>query len=332
VWNELATVYLYQQGDLEKAWQTIQHSLELDDRFEQTFMIAGDARLRESEQIATQLATKTEELAAAKGADKEAIEKEVAQLQQEYDEKLEAAIQSYMRALEIKPNLMNVYRTVAGAYEQLGRVVEAIATLEDAAAANSQSADPYLSLAELYQRQNNPEEALIAYRRVVELRPNDVEYRLALANLLESLGRTTEALIEVQEAVRLRPDDPALRQNLAITYERLEMYDPALGEALAAAQLAPSDPTPQLLVGDISRLMGELEAAAAAYERALALAPDMEAAWNVHLNLALIYQGLEMLDLALEHAAMALKGAPADQREQINSFIVQLESQNKPKP
>ncbi len=173
---------------------------------------------------------------------------------------------------------------------------------------------------------------MTAYRRAIAIRPNDVDYRLALAKLLESLGRTTEALIEVQEAVRLRPDDPALRQNLAITYERLEMYGLALDEAQATAQLAPSDPTPQLLIGDISRLMGELEAAAAAYERALALAPDMEAAWNVHLNLALIYQGLEMLDLALEHAAVALNAAPEDQREQINDFIVQLESQNKPNP
>jgi tetratricopeptide (TPR) repeat protein len=328
VWNELATVYLYQQGNLAKAWETIQHSLELDDRFEQTYMIAGDARLRESEQVTTQLAAKTQDLAAAKGAEKDTIEAEIAQLEKEYGDKLEAAIQNYERALEIRSDLMNVYRTVAGAYEQLGRVDDAIATLEQAAAANLNSAEPYVGLAELYQRQNESEAAAAAYRRAVDVRPSDVSYRLALANLLESLGRTSEALEHVQYAAQLRPEDAALRQNLALMYQRLQWYPEALAEAQAAAQLAPNDPTPQLLIGDTSRLMEDLETAAVAYEKALTLAPDLENAWNVHLNLALIYQALDMLDVALEHATAALDAAPDSQRQQINDFIVQLEKQD----
>jgi tetratricopeptide (TPR) repeat protein len=332
VWNELATVYLYQIGDLEKAWEAIERSLELDDRYEQTFMIAGDARLRESEPVAAQLAAKRQELAAADGAEKSALEADVARLQQEYDGILEEAIVAYERALEIKPNLTNVYRTVAGAYEQLGRVEEAISTLENAAAANPGSADPYLGLAELYQRQGSPEAALDAYRRAIDVEPANVNYRLALANLLDSLGRTTEALTEVQEAARLKPDDPALRQNLAIMYQRLQMYTEALAEARAAAQLAPNDASPQLLIGDVSQLMNDLQSAAIAYEQALALAPNLENGWNVHLNLALIYQGQGQLDLALEHATAALNAAPEDQRQQINDFIVELERENSSNP
>ncbi len=298
VWNELATVYLYQTGDLEKAWETIDHSLDLDDRYEQTYMIAGDARLRESEQLAAQLAVKRQELAAVEGTEKDAIEAEIAQLQQEYDGKLEAAIEAYERALELRPGLMNVYRTVAGAYEQLGRDEEALATLENAAAANPNSAEPYVQLAELYQRQGKPEAALEAYGR----------------------------------AAGLKPDDPALRQNLAFMYQRLEMLPEALAEARAAAQLAPNDPMPQLMVGDVSRLMDDLQTAAAAYEQALALAPNLENAWNVHLNLALIYHAQGQLDLALEHATAAVNTAPEDQRQQINDFIVQLETQKSPNP
>jgi tetratricopeptide (TPR) repeat protein len=326
--NELATVYLYQQGDLEQAWGAIQRSMELDDRFEQTYMIAGDARLRESELVAGQLAAKSSQLADAEGTEKQALELEVDQLQKEYNEKLEAAIEAYERALEIKPDLMNVYTTVAGAYEQLGFVEEAVTTLQEAAVRNPNSPDPWVSLAELYQRQNNPEAAVAAYRQAVAVVPNDTNLRLTLANLLENLGQINEALRIVQEAAQLNPEDPVLRQNLAFMYQRLEMYPEALAEAQAAAMLAPNDATSQLLIGDISRLMNDMETATAAYEQALALAPNLDSVWNVHLNLALIYQGRGQLDLALEHATAALNSAPEDQRQQINDFVVQLETQN----
>jgi tetratricopeptide (TPR) repeat protein/MFS family permease len=332
VWNELATVYLYQIGDMAKAWETIERSLKLDDRFDQTHMIAGDAWLRETEMVGQQLAAKQQELSTAEGEAKAAIEAEIAQLQEEQDRKLEAAITSYERALEINPGLMNVYVTVAGAYEQLGRIDEAIATFENAAISNPKSADPYIGLAELYQRNNSPEAAVEAYRQAIALKPNDVNYRLTLASLLESLGRLNEALTEVQEAARLKPEDPSLRQNLAFMYERLQMYPEALAEAQVAAQLAPNDTTPQLLVGDISRVLDDLPTAAGAYERALAIDPNLENAWNVHLNLALIYQGLGQLDLALTHATAALSGAPETQREQISDFVAQLETQSSGNP
>jgi tetratricopeptide (TPR) repeat protein len=327
VWNELATVYLYQLGDLDKAWETIQHSLELDDRYEQTFMIAGDARLRESEVIAQQITAKQQQLQNADDTEKANLEQEIDELLQAYDQQLLEAIAEYERALELQPDLLNVYRTVAGAYEQLGRLEDAVTTLEQAARANPNADDPYLGLAELYQRQNNIDAAIAAYRRAIAANPNNANTHIVLASLFESQNRLNEALIEIQEAARLKPSDASLRQNLAFTYQRLQMYPEALAEAKAAAQLAPNDPTPQLLIGDTSRLMNDLEGAVTAYERALAIAPNMENAWNVLLNLALLHQELNQLDQALEYAAQALSVAPDGQRQQINDFIVQLEQQ-----
>jgi tetratricopeptide (TPR) repeat protein len=327
VWNELATVYLYQLGDLDKAWKTIQHSLELDDRYEQTYMIAGDARLRESEATAQQITAKQQQLQNADDTAKATLEQEIDQLMRTYNEQLLEAIAEYERALELQPNLLNVYRTVSGAYEQLGRLDDAVATLEQAARANPNAEDPYLGLAELYQRQNNIDAAIAAYRQAIAADPNNANTHIMLASLLESQDRLNEALIEIQEAARLNPSDASLRQNLAFTYQRLQMYPEALAEARAAAQLAPNDPTPQLLIGDTSRLMNDLAGAITAYERALAIAPNMENAWNVLLNLALLHQELNQLDLALDYATEALNVAPEGQRQQINDFILQLEQQ-----
>jgi tetratricopeptide (TPR) repeat protein len=108
------------------------------------------------------------------------------------------------------------------------------------------------------------------------------------------------------------------------------MYPEALAEAQVAAQLAPDDATTQLLIGDLSRMLNDLQAAAAAYEQALRLAPNLDNAWNVHLNLALIYQQTGQLELALTHATEALGTAPEGQRQQINDFIAQLSSSESP--
>ncbi len=145
---------------------------------------------------------------------------------------------------------------------------------------------------------------------------------------MEGLGRVEEALVELRAAVDLKPDDAALRQNLAFMYQQLQMYPEALAEAQTAAQLAPADPTSQLLIGDLSRTMNDIPTAAAAYEQALKINPNLDNAWNVHLNLALLYQETGQLDLSLSHAQAALPAAPEAQKSQINDFIAHLESLN----
>jgi tetratricopeptide (TPR) repeat protein len=329
----LATVYLYQLGDLERAYETIQHSLELDDRYEQSYLIKGDILLQEAEIARRALVNKRSELdALEEGQSDAALEAEVKDLEAEWKRKLETALGTYERALALKPRLMNVYLTIANANEQMGRFEKAVDVLQEAAMANPNSAEPYIGLAELYQRNGQAEAAVASYRQAIALKPKNVNYRLALAGLLESLGQMNEALMEVQEAARLRPNDASLRQNLAFMYQRLEMYPEALAEAQAAVQLGPDDVTSYLLVGDLARTVNDLETAAQAYDQALRLAPNLDNAWNVHLNLALVYQQLGRLDLALTHATAALEMAPEAQRSGINEFVVQLERQNSGNP
>ena len=327
IWNELATVHLYQLGDQETAREIVQHSLTLDDRFEQTYMIQGDSWIREVEPLFGQLAAKQAELQAAAEDEKDAIRQEIARLQDERDTGLEMAIASYRQALEIRPRTINIYTTIASAYEQMGRFKDAVATLNDAITINPKSHQTLIGLAQLYQRHNDPEQAVTHYRRATALAPKNASYRISLANLLEGLGRFDEALVEVREAANLKPEDASLRQSLAFMYQRLEMYPEALNEARAAAQMTPNDPTSQLLIGDLCRTVNDLACAAQAYEQALVIKPNLDNAWNVHLNLALIYQETGgQLDLALTHAVAALDTAPEGQRAGINDFVSQLQS------
>ncbi len=91
LWNELAQLYAIDMGDQPRFEETIAHSLEVDEEFEQTWMLLGD-------------------LASSQGD-------------------IDGAIESYLRSLEVKNNC-TVRRVVGTLYAQQSRWDEAAAFLE----------------------------------------------------------------------------------------------------------------------------------------------------------------------------------------------------------
>jgi len=91
LWNELAQLYALDMGDQPRFEETIAHSLEVDEEFEQTWMLLGD-------------------LASSQGD-------------------VDGAIEAYLRSLEVKNNC-TVRRVVGTLYAQQSRWDESAAFLE----------------------------------------------------------------------------------------------------------------------------------------------------------------------------------------------------------
>ncbi len=91
LWNQWATLYYYSLGDEEGFWERIHRSLQVDDGFEQTWLIIGDVK-------------------AMKGD-------------------LDGALEAYRRALEIQPNMPQVWNALARIYIQKGQSAEAVEAL-----------------------------------------------------------------------------------------------------------------------------------------------------------------------------------------------------------
>ncbi|RME31604.1 MAG: tetratricopeptide repeat protein, partial [Thermoflexia bacterium] len=91
LWNQWATLYYYGLGDEEKFWKRINRSLQVDDEFEQTWLIIGDVKAMRGD--------------------------------------LDGAMEAYRRALEIQPNMPQVWNAVARIHIQKGQNEEAVEVL-----------------------------------------------------------------------------------------------------------------------------------------------------------------------------------------------------------
>lgn len=79
--------------------------------------------------------------------------------------------------------------------------------------------------------------------------------------------------------------------------------------------------------GGLQAQMGNLQAAAESYQRALQVWPDNPDKWRVQVALAQLYVQLNNPAMALEYARAGLEGAPEDQKDIIRGLITQLGGQ-----
>ncbi len=149
LWNELAQLYAVELADPQKFEATIAHSLELDDGFEQTWMLLGDIRSAQGD--------------------------------------IEGAIEAYQRSLEIRENC-TVRRVVGTLLAQEERWEDAIQTLEtslEKCDGSREAWEIYRVLAIAYANLGRIAQAQEAAVRALELAP--AEQQAGIQQLLDQL-------------------------------------------------------------------------------------------------------------------------------------------------
>jgi tetratricopeptide (TPR) repeat protein len=143
LWNEWAMLYYYGLGDVAAYGRTLQHSLELDSGFDQTWLMCGDVNRQEG--------------------------------------RLEEAAQCYEEALELTPGIPQVWRVVGDTYIALQRWEDAIDALTQALVLQPDSEDAWNVhnvLARLYSQVGQQEQALVHASTALQLAPEDQQSML----------------------------------------------------------------------------------------------------------------------------------------------------------
>jgi tetratricopeptide (TPR) repeat protein len=211
-------------------------------------------------------------------------------------------------------------RSLAIAYENLGRIPDAQKTLERVAALDSKNTAPLIELARLADAAGNHEGALGYLAHARDLAPNDAHIHFLFAKIAVEMNLPIEARASLSKALALDPENPAY--NYAMGFVILSTRDAAtaggyfqkfvkanpknanghyalgiayfasgdLEKSKAEMQLVQSDPKTaggaEYFLGRIARQEGDAEAAAGHLHRSISLLSDFA---ESHTELARLY-------------------------------------------
>ncbi|WP_376793476.1 tetratricopeptide repeat protein [Thermoflexus sp.] len=233
LWNEWASVDLYQRNDLDAAERKLQRSLQLDDRFDQTYQLYGDLLMVRSEKV--------EDAAVKRAA-------------------LEQAEVFYRRLVELQPEHGIGWAALAYLQDQLGRSEEARASrlrLQTLAGSRSEVwqsiGDFFLSHADCALDRGQAlvlyREAAQAYGQALLANPGALTAALRRGYALRSMGDLEGAAATFRQALQIAGGSSEIwvfYRELAVTLAMMGRKSEAEEAARQAWRQAPASEQPGL--------------------------------------------------------------------------------------
>ncbi|MCZ6861975.1 MAG: tetratricopeptide repeat protein [Alphaproteobacteria bacterium] len=193
------------------------------------------------------------------------------------------ALASYHRALEIKPDYAEAHYNLGVALSALGKHKEAVAAYHEALEIKPDIAEAHSNLGVALSELGQPEEAVASYYRALEMKPDiaDAHYNLGIA--LKVLGKHEEAIASYHRALEIKPNIAEAHYNLGIALKELGKHEEALASYYRALEIKPDYAEAHNNLANALKNLGKYEEALASHHRALKINPDYP---NYHCNLA----------------------------------------------
>lgn len=145
-----------------------------------------------------------------------------------------AAADAYRAAIAIAPKHAGAHHGLGVSLGQVGKVDEAVAALEKAAALAPDNPLPVQALGKLYQHQNHSAKALSAYDRALASQPDFVPALIGKGDIYLGERNFDAALAEYDKAVSVAPEFDEVLLKRAMTLQALERTTEARAAYLAA--------------------------------------------------------------------------------------------------
>ena len=186
----------------------------------------------------------------------------------------------YRTVLVARPDHREALKACALVAFRLDAVDEAAALLHRAVALDNGDAGAYNDLGNVLQAAGRLDAALSAYRRAVELDPERAEAHVNLGQALRAKGDLDGAAEALARAAALRPDHaaPGSASGWSITPRAISEAAHAFRQALA---IEPENAQAFFALGNVLYARGRLDEAVDAYGQAAALRVDLDASFEV---------------------------------------------------
>jgi len=225
------------------------------------------------------------------------------------------AIQAYERALNVKPDMMEVYSPLSGLYLSQSRINDAIATIKKGTKLFPKNGEMFINLTWYYSLADRHAEAVNVGVEATRLAPDNHVAHTNLCRAYNDMKQYSQAESECNKALKLQPDDGETYLYLArVNYSQnkkeiaKQYYKKAVSGLLKYTRNRPDYSDGWYLLGNAYFYDEEqYDKAIEAYKRSLELNPNFPKAL---LNLGTMYLLSENLPMALEQYNILLKINP----------------------
>ncbi|MCI0528199.1 MAG: tetratricopeptide repeat protein [Nitrospira sp.] len=215
----------------------------------------------------------------------------------EREGRLELAIQSYEKALEIAPDFFATHYNIALVYQKLGKTGLAIVHYQAALQINPIFPTAYHGLGMAYITTGQPDPAKRAFEQVLKLDPSHLPSKSALGWLYVTQGFPDLAEPYFRQVLSVHPDSLRDRLGLATIYNQRHEFDRAIPEYERVLQADPDNMLAHYHLGLVYEELGQKEKAVRQYQAVLAIADKKGK------------QGETPVDLSLKRLRMIEKGS-----------------------
>ncbi|MDS9470981.1 lipopolysaccharide assembly protein LapB [Sporosarcina pasteurii] len=143
------------------------------------------------------------------------------------NEQYEKAIESFLKAIEEKPEEAVGYINVGNVFASIGDTEKAEPFFQKAITLDEEAGTAIYGLANLYYNEERYEEASKLYEQAIRKGIEEADAYFMLGKSLERAGKVKLALPYLQRAAELAPTDMEVRLSYGILLANLELFDQA---------------------------------------------------------------------------------------------------------
>ncbi|MCE0499591.1 MAG: tetratricopeptide repeat protein [Methylacidiphilales bacterium] len=174
--------------------------------------------------------------------------------------RLDEAITSYQKALEIEPDYAGAHNNLGGVLFQMGRLDEAIVQFQSALEINPNYAKAHNNLGIALAQKGRLDEAMVHYQKALEIDPNFADAHNNLGSALAQKGRVDEAMAHNQKALEINPDFAEAHYNLGNAFGKKGQMDEAIVQFQEALRLDPDFTAAQNNLAKAQAMAGQVPA------------------------------------------------------------------------
>ncbi len=139
------------------------------------------------------------------------------------------------------PTSSIAHGSLAWAYQDQGRMKEAVREYEKAIAIFPENYKAWYNLGVIYDRQGASKEAAASYKNAIAINPAFINARFNLGNIYHKQGLLAEAIHQYRKVTELDPADFEARNNLGVAYAGQGNLDKAIAEWQKVLEIDPQN-------------------------------------------------------------------------------------------